>query len=172
MTEVEKELISDFSDDLFTQEEFLTRYPVTICDLKRYVFTLLVASFVDKRRDDVIYGLLLGFCLKECPFDYSFLDVMHRLLEADWHYSHEDIVSIVRDINHPLSIEVLYNTALNKIEFLPSDFFFGLPRKCIKAISAIGGDDAIRCLRLLSQHDVAEIRGFAIKELKYKGLNI
>ncbi|MDR6571340.1 hypothetical protein MRBLMN1_001767 [Chitinophaga ginsengisegetis] len=169
MTEEQKKMILDFSDELISETQFLEQYPLRISDSKSYILNLLKSSFKNKDKDGVTYGLLLGFSLNHFQFDDDFVGILSELLAVDWHYCHEDIVSILQDINNPSSTKILYQTVLEKNHFLPYDDTYQLARRCIKALSAIGGDSAIEYLHILSQSPIKEVQAYAKKELERKG---
>jgi len=106
----------------------------------------------------------------------EFTPALVRLLEATWHYKHEDIVLILQELKDARAVDALYRTALIDYEYLNHDEFFGLARKCTWALADIGTEEAKTKLELLAGSDNENIRGYAkkrldnwIKELHRKG---
>ncbi len=117
---------------------------------------------------DIAVALFLIFS-SEFRID-NFKDDLCRLLPFDWHDKHEDIAMLLKDINAPSSVDSLYNAVELQFGYLNYDDTYQFARKCIKAISAIGDDNAVSKLWLLSESKNDQIADYAKKELTYKGL--
>lgn len=117
-----------------------------------------------KNADQVDFAMSLA-----SYFHYWKPDLVHilnNLLSEDWHYRHEDIVSLLQGMKSPTSVEALYQTALTKFDYLSYDDLYGLARKCTWALSEINTNESFERLRLLPQTDNAYIRQYANKRLE------
>ncbi|MCT4685776.1 hypothetical protein [Vallitalea sp.] len=91
--------------------------------------------------------------------DSDFTHILLQLLECDWHILHEDIVDVLELIKDPISVDKLYNLALNVPE---DDECCSLGKKCIWALSAINTEDSRRKIKLLCNSQEPIIRETAI----------
>ncbi len=96
--------------------------------------------------------------------------VLCRLLKEDWHFSHEIIAGILKEIADPDTVECLYAATEIGFEYLNYDDTYQFARKCIKALAEISSNEAIDKLWILSKSNNLEISEYAKKELKYKNL--
>jgi hypothetical protein len=129
---------------------------------------LLRKAFDNQDNETVEEAIVVGVTLDY--FSDRFSEIFCRLLQVDWHYKHEDIARILQDLKDPSTVNCLFNAAQLHFEYLDYDDTYQFARKCIKALSAIDNEEAISKLRLLTQSDIPEIKHYAEKELKYKGL--
>ena len=85
------------------------------------------------------------------------------LLAQPWHQAHEEIVSNFQWKANPLTIESLYQLALNaeieRMEYRP------IARKCTWALADIGTQEAKAKLEALANLEEERVRGFARKRL-------
>ena len=104
-------------------------------------------------------------------FPYSsFTLKLCELLQMHWHTKHEDIAMLLKDIADPASVECIYEATELQFDYLDYDDTYQFARKCIKALSVIGNENAINKLNILSKSKVQKISDYAKKELHYKGL--
>lgn len=85
------------------------------------------------------------------------------LLDANWHISEEDIVTLLESIKDPTSVDKLYEVALNVPDY---DDMRALAKKCMWALSAINTPEAVEKLRLLQQMDDVVIKENATFQLE------
>ena len=95
--------------------------------------------------------------------------VLCDLILCDWHHSHENIASILRGQLDSTKGDSLFLAAQRKYAYLDYDDTYQFARKCIKALSAIGDNNAVNKLRSLSNNGNEFIEQYAIKELTYMG---
>lgn len=108
-----------------------------------------------KQRDAKRLAVTLGIiCHDGADKDYT--ETLLLLLDADWHTSEEDIVSVLEIIKDPKSVDKLYNVAIDVPDY---DEMRALAKKCMWALSAINTPEARRKLELLK-----ESADFIIKE--------
>jgi len=95
----------------------------------------------------------------------KFTTSLCELLLVNWHFKHEDIVSLLANIKDPNSVNYLYEATKLSLGYLEFDDTYQLARKCIKALAVIASNRAIDKLRLISNSDIEVIAGYAKKEL-------
>ena len=106
---------------------------------------------------------LIGVCLLD-GVDKRYTKIFCDLLQEDWHEGHEDIVSMLEDIQDPASIDALYERAL----VIPNiDDMRALAIKCIYALGAINTPKAMEKLCLLKDGDDEIISQRASSMLNY-----
>jgi hypothetical protein len=88
------------------------------------------------------------------------------LLDADWHYNHEDIAHLLQGMRVPSTVECLCRAALKKHAYLDYNNSSALARKCIWALHDIGTKEAFEKLAILATSDDDLIRECAEKRLK------
>lgn len=165
-----KEWIStQFSNSLvLDKEKFLARYS-GIAELNvDYCLNMFDEAIKTKDGEMVEEAMLLTEFLK--LFSAKFSNILCQLLQANWHYKHEDIAMKLKDIKDSSTVNCLFDAAQLKFDYLDYDDTYQFARKCIKAIAEINNDEAIEKLKVLAQNDNIKIREYAIKELRYKGL--
>ena len=151
MTEDERELIFSLvifpgEDKGISKEEFLKEFRPCI-DKSEIVNDLLKESCDSKKADDVESALAVGFAL---GFNLRELNVLHDLAVADWHNSHEDIVSALAELKSPASVNVLYNLTQWVPGYLEFDDARALAVKAIWALAGIPSEHAQAALSQLS----------------------
>jgi len=146
------------------KEKFLKNFTVDVTKNPQYVIQLLETAFSEKNAGDVDESLAIGFMFE--LFSESFSDILRKLIEADWHFTHEDIASIFQELKLPETVECLYKAALKQFEYLEYDEFFALAVKCIWALGAIKTDAAKEKLKLLARSDNEIISRNALAQLE------
>lgn len=108
-------------------------------------------------------GFMVTFTQKSLP-------TMCELLKSHCHHKHEDIAMLLKELADYKTVDYLYEATELEFGYLSYDDTYQFARKCIKALSTIGNDNAINKLKLLANSRVTEIAGYAQKELRYKGI--
>ena len=172
------EMVLAYNTDFAMQDEakvrkikrkFLKDFTVDVTKNPQYALQLLETAYNEKNADDVelsmdIIGMFDLFS-KEYPKEYICL--LLKLLEADWHHEHENIVWIFQqELKISEAVNPLYETALKQFEYLEYDEFFALAVKCIWALGAIKTKEAIEKLELLARSDNKIIKKNALNQLK------
>ena len=75
-------------------------------------------------------------------FSNKFSEIFCKLLQADWHYKHEDIAQILQGLKDPSTVDCLYRAAELQFDYLNYDDTFGFARKCTWALADIGTPEA------------------------------
>lgn len=169
MTTIEKQLIRSFILGKMTKEEFLKSYPVDLIRDKQYILSTLLNAYREENAVDTEYALML-LPLDDFSGSKKYVDILNKLMLANWHYRHEDIAALLKGIKAPESVDALYKAALVSHGYLDYDETYQLARKCIKALATIGNAEAIEKLQMIAGHAIPEIREYAQKELRYKEL--
>ncbi len=119
-----------------------------------------------KSQEDLEFALLILY--QELLRDHKAGDpkILCELILEDWHYSHEDIATILSKIKDPDSVECLYRASGLHLDYLDYDETFQLARKCIKGLAAIGTPEANARLFMLTTGTPEPVSQYAKKELK------
>ncbi|TDH23953.1 hypothetical protein EXU57_15780 [Segetibacter sp. 3557_3] len=157
-------LILDLISGQMSDEEFLRKFPVDLKENKIFILERLQEVYTSRNADLVEYALMLGFRFHS--FTCAFSEVLANLLLANWHTTHEDIPRILEGLRDSRTVNALYEACGLKLKYLAYDDNFGLARKCIYALGAIGSEEATEKLMLLSRSPNKVIQGFADRQLK------
>mgnify|MGYP000907691115 CR=1 FL=1 len=123
----------------------------------------LLRDAVERRdADDVFYSMVLPAVFGLKP---EYLDLLLELEHADWHYRHEDVVSLLADFRSPSTIDALYHATQWVPEYLDYDDARALAVKAIWGLGAIRGDEAAGVLQRLLDSEVEVIRENAAHQL-------
>jgi hypothetical protein len=155
-------LILALAKGVLSEDAFIAQFgadPRTTPDIVRIE---LEQAFAEKSADSVEYALILGFAFR---LSRKWAPLLCKLMEEDWHRSHEDIASALQDICVPCTVDCLYRAALRKHDYLAYNDSEALAVKCIWALHDIGTSEAVEKLKLLSQSASAPIRERALKRL-------
>ncbi|SFM67658.1 hypothetical protein SAMN05428949_0400 [Chitinophaga sp. YR627] len=170
MTIIEKQLIKSLVLNEITKETFLAHYPIDLSVEDRYILHVLQSSYQNRDEDALEYGLML-LPLDNFTESTKYVEILNKLIQADWHKMHEDIASLLNGINSPESVDALFNAAVVQYDYLSYDDTYQLARKCIKALAAIANMEAIERIKELSLYEIPEIAAYARKELLRKGFD-
>jgi len=150
------------------KEEFLKQYFDGKIPSENHVLHLIEQAISSKDAslvEEAIVLLYTGFFKMD-----SFLLFLCQLLKENWHTKHEDTAMLLKQIKSPQTVECLYDAVEIQFKYLEYDDTYQFARKCIKALSAIGNDNAVNKLKLLTYSKNIEIAGYAQKELRYIGM--
>ena len=167
MNQKYKSLVNLLALGKLSNEEFLHQYLENKNPDPIHYLNLLKKGIFDKDLD------IIGECLtiiSIANFDKGvFLRNLCDLLQEDWHYSHEHIAMLLKEAKDPSTVNCLYQATVISFPYLEYDSTYQFARKCIKAMSAIGNDEALNKLNLLAENQNNNISDYAKKELKYHG---
>lgn len=153
---------------ILDKEKFLAKYSQIENLNDEYCLKMFEDAIQAKDSDMVEEALLLTMFLNY--FSSNFSKKLCQLINADWHYKHEDIAMTLKEINDPSTVDCLFSAAQLNLKYLDYDDTFQFARKCIKAISEINTINSLTKLRILAKNKNIIIQEYAIKELRYKGL--
>lgn len=96
----------------------------------------------------------------------EFVPHLISLLQADWHYRHEDIALALQGLKDNRATEALNKTAHKKFEYLAYDDSYALSRKCTWALADIGTQESKSALEEIARSDDKTIAGYASRRLE------
>ena len=99
-------------------------------------------------------------------FNKEYVNILNKLLISDWHYKHEDIVTLLQKISLEKSIKYLYDAIELHPEYLEWDDNYAFEVKCVRAIYHIGMEKSYSYLEELCEHPNAVVREMAQRQLK------
>jgi len=105
----QQKLIFDMMLRRISEDEFLRGVGVAREDATGFALRNLEEAYRQKSEDDVECGLGVGF---HFGFTHNFLDVLIRLSDAEWHHSHEDVVTALGELGDTRAVETLFRAAL------------------------------------------------------------
>ena len=101
--------------------------------------------------------------------DEEFLEPLIELCGADWHHSHEDVVTSLGALRSPRTVPALVEATRWIPEYLAYNDARALARKAIWALGGIPGEEARDALNSLRDAEDAFIREKAGKQLARRG---
>lgn len=158
----QQQLILDLMLRRISEGEFLRGVGVAREDATGFALRSLEEAFRQESGDDVECGLALGFRFGFTP---EFLDVLIRLSDAEWHHSHEDVVTALGELGDTRVVEALYRAALIIHPYLEYDDSRALAVKAIWALGNLSDTTADKKLRLLAESSDSVVRADARKQL-------
>ena len=93
------------------------------------------------------------------------IPLMRELCMADWHFKHEDAVSLLQKYGGIADIPSLENVAGKSFPYQAYDQSFSLGSKVTWALADIGGKEAREALERIEAGDNPTIAGYARKRL-------
>ena len=148
------------------KEEFVREFRPSVDDRRKLSQELLEEAYAERDPIDVECALTVGFSF---GLSAACLDVLMQLADADWHHSHEDVVSALDELQDKKAVDVLYRVALKRHEYLAFDKARALAVKAIWALGKISDASADEKLRLLAQSNEEIVKHGAIKQLERRG---
>jgi len=117
------------------------------------------------RRDpiDVEMGLILADVFGVSD---ELLPLLLTLAAADWHRTHEDVVTILGRLRNPEAVEALMGAAHWVPRYLDFDESRALAIKAVRALGAIPGQRAENALAQLSESEIEPVRAVASAQLE------
>lgn len=110
-------------------------------------------------------GFYLGFAFS--LFTPSHVGLLCKLSKESWHSRHEDIAIIFKDLKDVKSVECLFEMAMSNFDYFDfDDEHYALGVKCVWALWAIGGVEAIKKLKLLAESTQEPIKEAALHRLE------
>lgn len=124
-----------------------------------------VLSEAIDRRDpvDVEMGLILADVF---GVSSELLPSLLSLVEADWHCTHEDVVTLLGRLREPAAVEALVRATQWVPAYLDFDESRALATKAVHALGVIPGERAEEALVELGESDIASVRTVALAQLE------
>lgn len=145
-----------------TKEEFLRRFPSAI-HRGSLALTWLQEAYETRNADDLSCVLIVG---GNFGFDPVHKGILARLIDEDWHYSHEDVVSALQTWPTADIVEALYRATRWIPKSLEYDDHRALAVKAIWALGKIPSAEAETKLEVLARSDNAILRKAAEEQLE------
>jgi len=145
-----------------SKEEFLRQFPSSVEGGKLALRVLEEANSA-QNAEDLQCALIIGFTFGFAP---EHKDILRRLIDVDWHYSHEDVVTALKAWPNPDTVEALFRAT----QWIPASLNYDESRAlAVKAIWALGkipGSEAEAKLEALTHSEDAILRENAVEQLK------
>jgi hypothetical protein len=142
-----------------TKEEFLQRFPSAV-EGGRLALHVLEDAFRSRDAEQLQCALVIGFVFGFVP---DHVGVLSQLIDADWHYSHEDAVSALDHVRAAGAVEPLFRATQRIPKYLEFDEARALAVKAIWALGNLGSAEARTKLEILAQSGNAILRN-VVKE--------
>ena len=158
-------IVSPFkSKDRLSLNKFIAQFPSSI-ENGKLALPLLEASEAARNAVDLQSALIIGFTFGFGPQHNGSLC---RLIYADWHYSHEDIVSALQIIGlkNDETVRALYSATQLKLSYLDYDDSRALAIKAIWALGKIANEAADEKLRFLAESEETRLKKEALNQLR------
>lgn len=137
-------LIVDLVLRSISKETFCQQYPVEADACVHLALEVMERAL--RERDRVAVECALYLLIVFPAEQETYVDVLLRALEEDWHGRHEDIAWELAQLKSPRSVDALARTALKRFRNGWWDDFNARARKCAFALQAVGTIEAVRAL--------------------------
>lgn len=155
MTGTQREILKDWISLVYyiSKDEFLELKDKLLDELniKEYEFEcylLELAENIYEEKNSEYVELILTTLVRLDLFTETFVDIFSKLLEVDWHYSHEYIARLFQKLKSPKSVNALYKASTAYYEYLDG-ITISLKNYCVHALGDIGTKEAKEKLKLL-----------------------
>lgn len=145
-----------------SKEIFLRQFPSAV-ERGRLSLRLLVEAFTTQSAEDLQCALIVGHTF---GFGPEHLDNLRRLVDADWHCSHEDVVSALETWPTAETVEALFRATQWVPTCLEYDDSRALAVKAIWALGKIPAAEAETKLEALAGSDHVILRKTAEEQLE------
>lgn len=150
---------------LISIEDFLRQFPSAV-EGGKLALRLLEDAYRTQNTEDLECALIVGYVF---GFGREHVDILCHLIEADWHYSHEDVVGALDKLRTSDAVEALYNATLWIPKSLEYDDSRALAVKAIWALGRIPSAEARANLEILAHSNDTIVRSAAIEQLNGGG---
>ncbi len=145
-----------------SKEDFLRQFP-TALEHGKLASGLLEDACRTQNSADLACAIQIGNLFGYTPKQ---MEILCRLIDADWHGRHEDIVNALDCWQPPGAVEALFRATQWIPKALEYDDDMGLAFNAICALSRIPGPEAETKLEILARSDKANLREAAVRQLK------
>jgi len=151
-------------DRRISKQDFSVRFPAAL-DGDKLALSVLDDACRDKNTEDLQCALIIGHVFGFSPQHENSLC---QLVLADWHTSHEDVVSALTKIgaNSDKAVDALYDATQISLPYLAYDSSRALGVKAIWALGKIPGNQAEAKLKTLVNSTNPILRENANKQLQ------
>jgi len=148
-----------------SKEEFLRQFPSAV-ECGKLAPKWLEEAFQVQNARDLDCALIVGFTFGFAP---EYADILCQLVDAEWHHSHEDIVSALDEMNSPNAADALFRATQWIPRYLEFDENRALASKAIWALGKLASNDADMKLTMLANSEDAFLRKAAAQQLERRG---
>jgi hypothetical protein len=145
-----------------TKDEFLRSFPLAV-EHGSLALRWLQEAYDTRNADDLSAALIIGFSF---GFDPEHKEILRHLIDEDWHYSHEDVVSALETWPTPDTVGALFRATQWIPKSLEYDDVRALAVKAIWALGKIPGIEAETKLETLARSENGTLRKNAMKQLQ------
>ena|SRR5688572_7188363 len=145
-----------------SEDEFLNQFPSAVEGGKLAVKLLDDASQA-RNAEDLHGALVVGYAF---GFGPEHIDILCGLVDDDWHYCHEDVVSALDKLRTPKAIEALFRATQWIPQSLEYDDSRALAVKAIWALGNLQSREADMKLEALARADDAILQRTAAEQLE------
>jgi len=147
---------------LISKDDFLQQFPSAVAH-GRLALRWLDEAFREQDAKDLQCALLVGF---NFGFGPEHADILCRLVDANWHHSHEDVVSALEELRGPKAAEALFRATQWIPNYLEFDETRALASKAIWALGKLPGEKAETKLAMLAGSEDAFLRNAAVRQIE------
>lgn len=147
-----------------SKEEFLRRFPSAV-ENGRLALKWLREAYETRNADDLFFTLIVGF---KFGFDPKHKDILLRLIDEDWHYNHEEVVTALKNWPTPDTVDALFRSTQWIPKALEFDDARALAVKAIWALGNIPGPEAEAKLEVLARSENTILRQNAVEQLELR----
>lgn len=166
MTQKALDLVEYFINRKIGKEELLQKLSIELefSLNENSCLQKLEAALNQHDSESIEVFLMVGFMI---GFTSQASVIMCKLIISPDHNSHEDIANFLKELADPKTADCLYKAAELQFAYLDYDETYQFARKCIKALFAIGDENSINKIRMLTKSKIPEIAEHANHELSY-----
>jgi hypothetical protein len=145
-----------------SKEDFVRQFPSAL-ENGKLALRWLSEAYRARSAEDLSYALLIGFTFGFAP---AHKDILRRLIDEDWHCSHEDVVSALQTWPTADTVDALFRATQWIPKSLEYDDNRALAVKAIWALGKIPGAEAETKLEALARSDSFILRRTAEEQLE------
>lgn len=150
---------------LTSKDDFLQQFPSAVAH-GRLALRWLDEAFRAQDAKDLQSALMVGF---NFGFSPEHADVLCRLIDSNWHHSHEDVVSALEELRIPQTAQALFRATQWIPKYLEFDESRALASKAIWALGKLPGEEAETKLTILASSENAFLRNAAVQQIERRG---
>jgi hypothetical protein len=167
MTEEQRKLCRDLTiqpdgRSRITKEDFLRRFPSSVEEGK-VASRVLEDAYATQSAEDLQCALIIGFAF---GFATAHKEILSRLIDVDWHNSHEDVVEALDELRTPDAVDALFRATQWIPKSLEYDDSRALAVKAIWALAKLTVPEAETKLEIIARSNSAVLRKAAIEQLQ------
>ncbi|MEL6192113.1 MAG: hypothetical protein AAFR66_08690 [Bacteroidota bacterium] len=151
LTENQKKIILDLALQKLSLQEFFEKYPLDESQIKDYIHQLYKEAFDEKSDDTLEFSLLLHGFLGLRDWRNGFSSIWRELLKEGWHRQHEDLVVCITGFEDPQDIDLLFQIACTKFDYMIEEDNVALTTRCVYALGSLHHPEAKKRIALIAK---------------------